>query len=120
MLATPTPLSPTGLPKGVFDACFDRAHVTAKSCEPCEGEMPVFRLPGIRVRVPSERQGGAAADPASARAEQAADNAWRVFDLTRAWIAHADAKASVTIAASGIAGGTLYSVVKGNQMSGAV
>ncbi|WP_329282042.1 Pycsar system effector family protein [Streptomyces sp. NBC_01451] len=40
-----------------------------------------------------------------------ADNAWQALQLVTAWIEHAEAKAAVMLAATGIVGGTLYSLV---------
>lgn len=40
------------------------------------------------------------------------DAAWRSLGLVVDWIRHADAKAAAVLAASGVAGGVLYSLVK--------
>jgi len=41
------------------------------------------------------------------------DNAWRALALVNDWIKHAETKAVATLAASGVAGGVLYTLVRG-------
>ncbi|MBR7827921.1 hypothetical protein KDK95_16510 [Actinospica sp. MGRD01-02] len=39
------------------------------------------------------------------------ERAWRVFDATVQWIAHADGKAGLTLGSAGVVGGVLFSIV---------
>src|SRR5699024_1279579 len=44
---------------------------------------------------------------------QNTDDAWRVLDLVSDWLKHAEAKAGLALAAAGVLGGPLYSLVSG-------
>ncbi|MFE4590417.1 Pycsar system effector family protein [Streptomyces laurentii] len=44
-----------------------------------------------------------------------ADHAWKALSLVIDWIKHAEAKAGATLAATGVAGGVLYNLVKDVQ-----
>lgn len=46
---------------------------------------------------------------------QRSEHAWRILDAVRDWTKHAETKAATTLAASGVVGGVLYSLVTGGD-----
>lgn len=49
------------------------------------------------------------------RRQPGSENAWRILDTIRDWTKHAETKAATTLAASGVIGGVLYSLVTGGD-----
>lgn len=49
------------------------------------------------------------------RQPQGSENAWRILDTIRDWTKHAETKAATILAAAGVLGGVLYSLVTGGD-----
>lgn len=48
--------------------------------------------------------------------EAGVDQAWGIFEQIAKWIAHAEGKASLTLASAGVVGGVLFSVMNGRHL----
>lgn len=60
----------------------------------------------------ARRRAGNTPAAGEADAGNASDEAWRVLDIASRWVTQADAKAGAVLAACGVIGGMLYSVIK--------
>ena len=92
-----------------------RYEAEARALSPGESLQPWFRpgrIPPMRFRTEPQRQ------PPSDTPQPDPDQAWKVLALNIDWIKHAENKAAATLTASGIIGGVLYNLVKGQSDAG--
>lgn len=56
--------------------------------------------------------------PTGRSVEHSTDDAWRVLTLVNDWVRHAETKAATTLAACGVLGGVLFTLVRAEFVSG--